>query len=1363
MINVSSEFRDKLNNGNCRYLSYADITLEDGTTLNLTNEDIWSGGVTIEDAVSSGTFEIGAAVINQCTLVINNIYDKYTKYNFKNAAVTVKLGIDLNEKELNPDLIDNEPHVLSGKSQKVLTTKSGSEVLTIKNSVETQRIEKIKKGTFKVDETKYNGSIITLVCLDNMSKFDRAYSESKLEYPATLKAIVMDACSVCGVALNTPDFKHNDYIINKRPADEAITFREVIAWCGQISGNYCRCNVNGQLDLKWFDQNALENALINLIEDNLFDDGVGSWTATDSKIGTETIEYKKMLFITPDSGKTGYVTEAIPNLKAANFTVGGQFFMQYPEDNDIAIVKILNGSSEIASKEIPLNDGWTGFRFDLNLSVTNVTIKIGFKGNNTLYLYKPYFEEKLADEIYEFKGNYKSDVATDDVVITGVRVTEKRDVAESSADSDTDSGNDSGTDDTEETETQDVTQEIATDSGYKSYQSGSDGYVISIENNELIKDGAGETVSGFLGEQLIGFAFRKATITHISDPILEAGDVAILTDSNFDRYKVLISSTKFNTNNSQTTSSNAESTEKNSAVRYSAVTKNYVDYRKDLIKEKTDREKALEELGKRIDESDGVFTTEEEDSAGGKIYYLHNKPKLEESDMVWKMTAEAWAVSTDGGKTWNAGMTVDGDTIVRYLTAVGLSADVITSGRILVKDSEGNIIFLVDMDTGKVIINGDNITIGGKSINDSINSKSRVFVSQPSPPYNVGDMWNQGQDGDILTCVIARKDGEGYIESDWQKLNKYTDDETANKAIEEARKSRAMLINLDNDYQAITTDYKGEYTTFPECHTTAQVLYGHTDITNDCTYRINTSNGISGSWDKQTHTYTVTDLTTYTGWVDITANYLNTYSITKRFDVSKLKCGIPGEKGDAGAAGRTYFMESSCGIIKLSKDNAFSPKTINFAGYYRDGVTTARTAYQCRFKISVILTDDTETTIYSSEKDESNVDYTPTYTANMASVKCTMYARGSFSQVLDTETIPIAIDVSALTQEDVFNLLTNNGKWKGIYKDASGNMYISFDFARGGKLNLGGNADTYGNGELHVYNYFDKEIVTIDKEGVLVQNYSLGISADEKPASYTCLGRKVFSDGMYISENKDGSEKCVLISPGTLIAKDDDESASTIIFGNRVEINASKGIYCEPTGWSKKGPLFQAENYNSGSLVEMNADKINMTGDTTLVGTIGIAGYTSIDGDFNVTGSKNRIIDTENYDTRKQYCYETATPYFGDIGTAQTDETGKCYINIDDIFSETVNTGVEYQVFLQKEGQGDIWVEEKADNYFVVCGTEKLKFSWEIKVIQRDYEFERLEKFDNTEKEETIDYEKEYMEEINDLIKEQEEILDETA
>lgn len=1519
MINVSSEFRDKLNNGNCNYLSYADITLKDGTTLNLTNDDIWNGGVTIEDAVSSGTFEVGSAVINQCTIVINNIYDKFTKYDFKEAVVSVQLGIDLNETEFDIDADDET------------------------ESSYTPRIEKIKKGVYTVDDTKYNGSIITLTCIDNMGKFDRAYSESKLEYPATLKAIVMDACDICGVTLNTPDFSHSDYIINTRPTDAAVTFREVIAWCGQISGNYCRCNVNGQLELKWFNQSLLEKTLINLIPDSLFDDGIASWKAVDSKIGTDTIEYKEMLSIIPDAGKTGYAVEAVSNLKlATNYTIGGQFFMQYPEDNDVAIVKILNGTKEIASKEIELNDGWTGFRFDFVSTSQNVSINIGFKGDNTLYVYKPYLEEKIPDEIYQFNGVYNSDVATDDVVITGVNVMEKEDTVDTDSDI--------------EEEAEDTT---SSSDGYKNYQTGTAGYIISIENNELIKDGAGQTVSGFLGEQLIGFAFRKATITHISDPTLEAGDVAILTDSKFDRYKILVSSTKFNTNNSQTTSSNAESTEKNSAVRYSAATKNYVEYRKQIVQEKTDRQKALEELKDRLNKASGTYTTIVKDSAGGQIFYLHNKPQLKDSDIIWKMTAEAWGVSTDGGKTYNAGMTVDGDTIVRYLKATGLTADVITSGRIQVKDSLGNVIFLVDMDTGAVQISGNNIVIGGKSAPDAIsdavkesknyadgkvsdfaetvtksvadlqnqidgqietfyydyeptlknipasdwtteddkkkhegdlfywkskgyayrffkdgdtwkwqlvqdtdvtkalqtasfaqstaNSKCRVFLTQPTPPYDTGDMWNQGQNGDILTCVVARADGASYVETDWQKLNKYTDDETANKALEEARKSRAMIINLDNDYQAITTDYKGEYTTFPECRTTAQVLYGHTDISNDCTYNVQKSSGVVGSWNNSTHTYTVTALTTDVGWVDITANYLNTYSVTKRFDIAKLKGGIPGEtgakgdkgetgasgrsitssettyqasnsgtvaptgtwsktppnvaenqylwtrtiytysdkttsttysigkmgakgeqgakgetgatgpqgpqgdKGDQGSAGRTYFMETSSSIVKMSADNTIVPNYITLSGYYRDGTATARTAYKCRFKIEETTDGDTYTTVYTSSADETDITHalysvlasgSSGITAsgssgigisrNLTALRCTMYAAGGFSQVLDIETIPVAIDVDALTHEDIFNLLTNDGAWQGIYRGSDGKLYINFTYARGGTLNLGGKANTYGNGQMHVYDANDNEIVDINTKGIVVTHYISGMG--EKPISYVCITPDVFG-GIYLSENKDGTGACAILSPDEIVLKNNSSGPITVQTDITMHMT-DESLY-----------LGSVSNYK----FHFGKEKSSFYQPVTIGGSLSVA------------GTKNRIIDTENYDTRKQYCYETATPYFGDIGSGCTDNTGKCYIDIDDIFSETVNTGVEYQVFLQKEGQGDIWVEEKTDSYFVVRGTENLKFSWEIKAIQKDYEFERLEKFDNSEKEEVIDYEKEYMEEINDLIKEQEEMLNETV
>lgn len=1524
MIDVSSEFRDKLNNGNCNYLSYADITLKDGTTLNLTNDDIWNGGVTIEDAVSSGTFEVGSVVINQCTIVINNIYDKFTKYDFKEAVVRAQLGTDLNETEFDI-YADDETE-----------------------SSYTPRIEKIKKGVYTVDDTKYNGSIITLTCIDNMGKFDRAYSESKLEYPATLKTIVMDACDICGVTLNTPDFSHGDYIINTRPTDAAVTFREVIAWCGQISGNYCRCNVNGQLELKWFNQSLLEKALINLIPDSLFDGGITSWKAVDAKIGTDTIEYKEMLSIIPNAGKTGYAVEAVPNLKlATNYTIGGQFFMQYPEDNDVAILKILNGTKEIASKEIELNDGWTGFKFDFVSTSQNVSINIGFKGDNTLYVYKPYLEEKIPDEIYQFNGVYNSDVATDDVVITGVRVMEKKDTENSSDDSDTSEGSENTT---------------SSDDGYINYQTGSDGYLISIENNELIKDGAGQTVSGFLGEQLIGFAFRKATITHISDPTLEAGDVAILTDSKFDRYKILVSSTKFNTNNSQTTSSNAESIEKNSAVRYSAATKNYVEYRKQIAQEKTDRQKALEELKNRLNNSSGTYTTIEKDSAGGQIFYLHNKPQLKDSNMIWKMTAEAWGVSTDGGKTYNAGMTITGEMVARLLYTEGINADYINTGALTVKDKSGNIIFYADMETGTVKISGDNVTIGGKSapevISDAVkesknyadgkvsdfaetvtksvadlqnqidgqietfyydyepklnnipasdwtteddkkkhegdlfywkskgyayrffkdgdtwkwqlvqdtdvtkalqtasfaqstaDSKCRVFLTKPTPPYDTGDMWNQGQNGDILTCVVARADGANYVETDWQKLNKYTDDETANKALEEARKSRTMIINLDNDYQAITTDYKGEYTSFPECHTTAQVLYGHTDISNDCTYNVQKSSGVVGSWNNSTHTYTVTALTTDVGWVDITANYLNTYSVTKRFDIAKLKGGIPGEtgakgdkgetgasgrsitssettyqasnsgtvaptgiwsktppnvaenqylwtrtiytysdnttsttysigkmgakgeqgakgetgatgpqgpqgekgeKGNQGSAGRTYFMETSSSIVKMSADNTIVPNYITLSGYYRDGTATARTAYKCRFKIEETTDGDTYTTVYTSSSDETDITHalysvlasgSSGITAsgssgigisrNLTALRCTMYAAGGFSQVLDIETIPVAIDVDALTHEDIFNLLTNDGAWQGIYRGSDGKLYINFTYARGGTLNLGGKANTYGNGQMHVYDANDNEIVDINTKGIVVTHYISGMG--EKPISYVCITPDVFG-GIYLSENKDGTGACAILSPDEIVLK----------------------------------------NNSSGPITVQTDITMHMTDESLYLGSVSEYKFhfgkekssfyqpVTIGGSLSVAGTKNRIIDTENYDTRKQYCYETATPYFGDIGSGCTDNTGKCYIDIDDIFSETVNIGVEYQVFLQKEGQGDIWVEEKTDSYFVVRGTENLKFSWEIKAIQKDYEFERLEKFDNSEKEEVIDYEKEYMEEINDLIKEQEEMLNETV
>lgn len=121
---------------------------------------------------------------------------------------------------------------------------------------------------------------------------------------------------------------------------------------------------------------------------------------------------------------------------------------------------------------------------------------------------------------------------------------------------------------------------------------------------------------------------------------------------------------------------------------------------------------------------------------------------------------------------------------------------------------------------------------------------------------------------------------------------------------------------------------------------------------------------------------------------------------------------------------------------------------------------------------------------------------------------------------------------------------------------------------------------------------------------------------------------------------------------------------------------------------------------------------------------------------LSISGNKSRIAATENYGDRLLYCYESPTPYFGDIGEGKTDESGKCYIFLDDVFGETIEG--QYQVFIQSYGQGSLYVSERTPSYFVVEGSPSTAFGWELKAPQKGYSLDRLEPFtrETTEAEE---------------------------
>ena len=847
MRNLSTEFKEQQNSGNRNYLKYADFTFTDGSTLSITDKDLWSNGFKFEDAVSqSGSFDIGAAIVNKLTLQINNFSGKYTDYIWDGARVVCHIGLELST-----------------------------------------GIEKIRICTMTVTDAPYqNTAIISLTCEDSMRLFDRDYSESKLSYPATRLQIIQDACEVCGVTLQSTRFDNDDFVIQNRPDDSSITFRQVIAWVAQMGCQWAKTDAYGRLCIGWYEKES-------------------------------------------------------------------------------------NIPANITSKD---TSGFTPWLYDLE--------------------------------------------------ITGVKVTEY-------------SSNSS-------------------ESNAKTYQSGDEGYIIDISENKLIQPGTGQTICSIIAERCVGLKFRPFTTSALTDIALEAGDAITITDRNGEEHKSYLTSLTLNPGTFEQLECSAKSVSRNKQKQYTLNQQAQSEYRKSLRDERTSREKALEELSQRLAESSGTYTTVETQPDGSNIYYLHNKPQLSDSDIVWKMTAEAWAVSTDGGQHWNGGMTVDGDVIARILTATGVNADWIKTGALVIKDVNGHILFQADMNTKKVYIDGSVQIGGGVSLND---------------------------------------------------IKK-----TAEDAQKAAALAKNMTLQLSNEYQGISVDSSGNYGTFPSgVITHAVVMYGTQDITDDCNFIITKSDSITGIWNNSAKTYTVTGLSADDGWVDVRATYLSALTVTKRFSISKIYAGNDGKNG---LPGRTYFLESPSYVIKQRANGSVAPSYITLSAWYRDGNAETRTAYKGRFKIEESVDGENWKTVYSSAKDETSVShnlYTVLSTKaggiittasgrsigiprDVSAIKCTLYAAGGFSQPLDSQSMAVVIDVDALTHEEIFNLLTNDGAIKGIYKEGN-QLYISFTYAKGGTIKLGGKNNGYG--ILEVLNHretgwaskLDPDGLTIFKDYVNENNY----------------------------------------------------------------------------------------------------------------------------------------------------------------------------------------------------------------------------------------------------------------------------------
>lgn len=1037
MRTLSEKFKELQEEHPGQVLRFVDLTLKDGTVLNLTNHQLWEKGFQFEDAVSGeSSFDIGSVIVNQCIVNINNIYNDYSNYNFEGAEAVCYLGMNVGEK--------------------------------------TEQIEKIRICTMTVVEAPYqNSSIISLTCQDNARKFDRDYAESKLSYPATRSQIIRDACNVCGVTLGTVSFYGDDYVVQERPADEALTFRQVLSWTAQLGCQWMRCDEYGRLCIGWYQQ-------------------------------------------------------------------------------------------------------------------------------------KP-----VAEDLLKIRSTIGLNVNLEEVVITGLKVTE-----------------------------------YTTDSSDgAAYLYGTEGYVLSIDKNQLITAGTGKDAAEKIGRQCVGMHFRPFSCSQLMDIAMEAGDAVVVTDRKGNTYQSYVTVTTLKPGEYQSVACNAKSAERNSYKRYDELTQAYLAQKKQYQAQKTAWENQIEELGKRLKESPGLYTTEEKDSSGGKIFYWHNKPTLKESDIIWKMTADACGVSTDGGKTWNAGLSVDGKLIGKIMSTIGLNFSWGVGGELIIQDKSGNETMYVNAETGEVRIRATSFSISGKTVNDiakdyanstlddflqgeyadamteisesldkkaetwyqdtdpslnwnerrekeplqdseketitdsknedlltvwerekvshngdlwhntttnvqyiyingnwqemnvpdevfdKIDGKAQIFVAEPVPPYDVGDTWFTGTE--IRVCMTKRESGK-YQASDWLKKDAYTDDSALNTFLNGSYKNTLTEVRSQIDGKAETWRQESDPAT--AWTTTAEKAKHKGDLWNNTkTQKSYIYNGTG--WEEMTSTppeavfdmidgkaqifvstpvppYAIGDLWFNNQTSDILTCIVNRESgkftaadwqkRNKYTDDSAFTKWMNGEysntlqevKGQVDEKAETWRQSAdpskswTTTTEKTKHKGDLWYNTTEQKSYIYNGSTWE--AMKAEPPSSVYDSIDGKAQIFvNTPKPPYDVgdlwfnDSTSDIMTCVTGRKSGNYVSSDW-QKRNKYTDNTAVDDlnKKLNQEEIFNRLTNNGVEQGVYmKD--GKLYLNFTYALGGVLKLGGKNN--GNGELQVYDENGNVIGSLSKNGFRIE------------------------------------------------------------------------------------------------------------------------------------------------------------------------------------------------------------------------------------------------------------------------------------
>lgn len=188
------------------FKEFADITLSDGTTLELSEKDFTVSNNSVVDGAGISSIPLGVAIERYIQIEIDNHDGRFAEYNFTGAIIELYLKFQLSA-----------------------TT------------------ETVRFGKFTVVTPETYGQTVIITAVDDMYKADIAYGTT-LTFPTTAKAVLVDSCNTCDISLKTSTFTNNNFIINEAPSSE-YTHRQVIGYISMLACGNARINTSGYLEI----------------------------------------------------------------------------------------------------------------------------------------------------------------------------------------------------------------------------------------------------------------------------------------------------------------------------------------------------------------------------------------------------------------------------------------------------------------------------------------------------------------------------------------------------------------------------------------------------------------------------------------------------------------------------------------------------------------------------------------------------------------------------------------------------------------------------------------------------------------------------------------------------------------------------------------------------------------------------------------------------------------------------------------------------------------------------------------------------------------------------------------------------------